>query len=42
MAAGASRARRSASSLNAFTAMIRSDYEKYGKVIKEIGLKVDD
>jgi tripartite-type tricarboxylate transporter receptor subunit TctC len=25
-----------------FTAMIRSDYEKYGKVIKEIGLKVDD
>ena len=25
-----------------FTAMIRSDYEKYGKVIKAIGLKVDD
>ena len=25
-----------------FTTMIRSDYEKYGKVIKAIGLKVDD
>jgi tripartite-type tricarboxylate transporter receptor subunit TctC len=25
-----------------FTAMIRKDYEKYGKVIREIGLKVDD
>ena len=29
-------------SLPDFTTMIRSDYEKYGKVIKEIGLKVDD
>ena len=25
-----------------FSAMIRNDYEKYGKVIREIGLKVDD
>jgi tripartite-type tricarboxylate transporter receptor subunit TctC len=25
-----------------FNAMIRNDYEKYGKVIREIGLKVDD
>jgi tripartite-type tricarboxylate transporter receptor subunit TctC len=24
-----------------FTALIRSDYEKYGKVIKEIGIKLD-
>jgi tripartite-type tricarboxylate transporter receptor subunit TctC len=29
-------------SLADFAAMIRSDYEKYGRVIKEIGLKVDD
>jgi tripartite-type tricarboxylate transporter receptor subunit TctC len=25
-----------------FTAMIRNDYEKYGKIIREVGLKVDD
>jgi tripartite-type tricarboxylate transporter receptor subunit TctC len=25
-----------------FTAMIRDDYDRYGKVIREIGLKVDD
>ena len=24
-----------------FAALIRSDYEKYGKVIKEIGIKLD-
>jgi tripartite-type tricarboxylate transporter receptor subunit TctC len=24
-----------------FDALIRSDYEKYGKVIKEIGIKLD-
>ena len=24
-----------------FAALIRSDYEKYGKVVKEIGIKIE-
>jgi tripartite-type tricarboxylate transporter receptor subunit TctC len=28
-------------SLEQFTALIRSDYEKYGKIIKEVGVTVD-
>ena len=27
--------------LSEFTAMIRNDHERYGKVIKDLGVKVD-